>query len=289
MIRKILIIFLLFLFLGFLIPSLHFSFAQIPNLDQLDDSNQQQNTLPPNFNELPDFVQAEILKQQQNLGGLPEGSDDMPGITCGDADNPEANKCCSGKELKSFSGNIVPDKICLFGACVTDLINWPINFALNLFKVPQLLDMQKETNVSACVNGTPSNEGSNSCKCIPVKASARILCDNYLKGKPEYGKCVDCTEKQGGIWTGFECIKSDVRGFVTNTLLGTGLGLAGGAAFLCIIYAAFLMQTSQGNTEKLKKAREYLTNCIMGLLLIIFSIIILRLIGVEILRIPGFG
>ena len=58
---------------------------------------------------------------------------------------------------------------------------------------------------------------------------------------------------------------------------------------MCIIYSAYLIQFSRGNPERIKKAREYLTSCIMGLLLIIFSIFILRLIGVDILRIPGFG
>ena len=38
----------------------------------------------------------------------------------------------------------------------------------------------------------------------------------------------------------------------------------------------------------LKKAQELITSCIMGLMLIIFSIFILRLIGVDILKIPGF-
>ena len=50
-----------------------------------------------------------------------------------------------------------------------------------------------------------------------------------------------------------------------------------------------MMQTSQGNPEKLKKAQEMLTSCIMGLMLIIFSVLILRLIGVDILKIPGFN
>jgi hypothetical protein len=66
-----------------------------------------------------------------------------------------------------------------------------------------------------------------------------------------------------------------------------GVGLAGIAAFLCIIYAAFILQTSRGNPERIKKAREYLTNCIIGLLIIIFAVFVLRLIGVDILQIAG--
>ena len=77
--------------------------------------------------------------------------------------------------------------------------------------------------------------------------------------------------------------------FIEETIFGLGIGLAGMVSLLCIIYAAFTMQSSQGNPEKIKKAQELLTSCIMGLILIIFSVFILRLIGVSILRIPGFS
>jgi hypothetical protein len=68
-----------------------------------------------------------------------------------------------------------------------------------------------------------------------------------------------------------------------------GIGLAGGVAMLCIMYSAFRMQTSQGNPEAIKKAQETLTSCITGLVLIIFSVLILRIIAQDILRIPGFN
>jgi len=85
------------------------------------------------------------------------------------------------------------------------------------------------------------------------------------------------------------CVYTDTKDFIEKTVFGLGIGLAGGFALLCIIYAAFMMQSSQGNPEKLKKAQELITSCIMGLMLIIFSVFILRLIGVSILKIPGFG
>jgi hypothetical protein len=58
---------------------------------------------------------------------------------------------------------------------------------------------------------------------------------------------------------------------------------------LGIIFSAFQIQISQGNPEKIKKAREMLTSFVIGLLVIIFSVFILRLIGVDLLRIPGFS
>jgi hypothetical protein len=100
--------------------------------------------------------------------------------------------------------------------------------------------------------------------------------------------CIRGASGTVGIWTSIGCISSDLKGFISQTLLSWGIGLAGIIALLCIIYSAFQMQTSQGNPEKIKKAQELLTSCIMGLMLIIFSIFILKLIGVNILKIPGF-
>ena len=91
-----------------------------------------------------------------------------------------------------------------------------------------------------------------------------------------------------GVWTGIGCVYTDTKAFIEKTVFGMGIGLAGVLALLCIIYSAFMMQSSQGNPEKLKKAQEMITSCIMGLMLIIFSVFILRLIGVDILNIPGF-
>jgi hypothetical protein len=46
---------------------------------------------------------------------------------------------------------------------------------------------------------------------------------------------------------------------------------------------------SQGNPEKIQAAREQLTAAIVGLLFIIFSLVIIQVLGYDILHIPGFG
>ncbi len=66
------------------------------------------------------------------------------------------------------------------------------------------------------------------------------------------------------------------------------LGLAGGIALLLIIYSGYKLMTSQGNPEAIQGARETLPSAIVGLLFIIFSMVILQVIGAGILGIPGF-
>jgi hypothetical protein len=66
------------------------------------------------------------------------------------------------------------------------------------------------------------------------------------------------------------------------------ISLGGGIAFLIMGVGAFLFITSQGNPEQLQKGKEMIVSAGAGLLFIIFSIFLLRLIGVDILKIPGF-
>lgn len=82
-------------------------------------------------------------------------------------------------------------------------------------------------------------------------------------------------------------ISTDPASFI-KSIFGILLSLAGGVALLLIIISGYRLMTSQGNPEKVQAAREQLTSAIVGLLFIIFSLAILTIIGVDILRIPGF-
>lgn len=228
------------------------------------------------------------VNQPPKIPGLPKN---VPGVTCGDATNRTINQCCVGQEIKDPVDNLFPDDFgCVFSLCISKVLRSLASGLVSLTGVRKDIDsFQGDLDTNPCVSGNPSAKASDpSCVCIEDKSSSKILCDKFLSNRPEYGKCVECAEKKQGVWTAIGCVDTDASKFVSNTVLGTAVGFAGVAAFLCIIYSAFLMQTSAGNPERLKKAREYLTNCIIGLILIIFSVFILRLIGVDILKIPGF-
>ena len=98
-----------------------------------------------------------------------------------------------------------------------------------------------------------------------------------------------CISQENCYWSGIGSVYTDLPSFINKNLFGIFLSLAGILTLLCIIYSAFILQTSSGNPERIKKARQYLTSCITGLLLIIFSIFILRVIGGDIIKIPGFS
>lgn len=162
-------------------------------------------------------------------------------------------------------------------------------------KCKDLESFTKTTNDTACIIGEPSTvDFSNpGCRCVLADSpgpseSMIIMCKRYLTSSKELPNCISCANTNG-MWTGMGCLPLDIKTLIGSFVLSTGIGLGGGLALLCIIYSAFMMQSSQGNPEKLKKAQEMITSCIMGLMLIIFSIFIMKIIGVNILRIPGFG
>jgi hypothetical protein len=94
----------------------------------------------------------------------------------------------------------------------------------------------------------------------------------------------------GGINTAIGCI--DVLGPI-ETFLGEilkwAVGVGAGIAFLMIIYSGFMIMTATGDPKRMQAGKELLTSAVSGLVLIILSIFILNVIGVDILRLCKFG
>ena len=168
---------------------------------------------------------------------------------------------------------------------------------LNANKNPNVLAAQDvcsvvkdDTERGACIACKYSGKFWNRAGCTdkPLRTlETRRLCQN-IEDSVEKQKCVNCSY-EGGNWTAIGCIQPNIAIFIRQQLFGIGLGIAGTFALGCIMYAGFLLQTSTGDPEKVKKAQELMTSCITGLIIIIFSIVILRIIGVDILRLPGLS
>lgn len=112
-----------------------------------------------------------------------------------------------------------------------------------------------------------------------------------------YGDAVDCAQSLnsaaclkcvsgGGNFTTFGCIPGTQGGFV-SFFLRIAVMLGGAISLLTIIYGGFLLLTSSGDPVKLVRGKAAIFSAVGGLLLVIFSLVILRVIGVDILGIPG--
>ena len=249
---------------------------------------------------LNSFLFFSLVKVEAQTPTPVNQSIQIPGVTCGDAEaeKDEVKRCCLQSKLSITERIGFPADLCMINEgpirmlCPANWIN-PITDYLSTLPVIKKLNEEYlpalSKDMNPCINGNPStSDYSNpSCICVLQQASTTFLCEKYLKDSKDYGSCVSCSSS--GVWTSIGCVKNNLNSFIGETVFDFGIGLAGGFSLLCIIYAAFMMQSSQGNPEKLKKAQEMITSCIMGLMLIIFSVFILRLIGVNILKIPGFG
>jgi hypothetical protein len=87
-----------------------------------------------------------------------------------------------------------------------------------------------------------------------------------------------------GIESGIGCIPTryqDLAAWVLSIALGIGGSLAVGL----IIMSGYKIMTSQGDPEKLEDAKGTLTAAISGLLFIVFSVTIYRLVAKNLLNI----
>lgn len=95
------------------------------------------------------------------------------------------------------------------------------------------------------------------------------------------------TDTDPAIKTAIGCIHTSPVGFIKDALKFI-LGIAGGLAFLMMLLGAFQMLTSAGNPETLNAGKDRLTSAVIGLLFVIFSVLLLQIIGVDILGLPQF-
>lgn len=70
----------------------------------------------------------------------------------------------------------------------------------------------------------------------------------------------------------------DAEGLV-NSIVGIAVPLATMSVVILVVYAGYILMSSQGNPDKLKEGKEVLTNAIIGFLVILLSVAILLLLS----------
>lgn len=145
-----------------------------------------------------------------------------------------------------------------------------------------------------CVGGLAGDrqcqslEGYDGYLCLLATDSARLVCRLPDSGEG-HNPCTPDSEGNAP----FKCqtaigeISTSPGGFIKSVLVLI-LSLSGGIIILLIIINGYKLMVSQGDPEKVKEARESVMSAIAGLLLIIFSIVILQFITVDVLHLPGF-
>lgn len=128
---------------------------------------------------------------------------------------------------------------------------------------------------------TPEGKAFSYCEQVP-SGPQRAACLQCVGG------AIDDKGNQTKVFTALGCISVSGKELASD-LVTILLGIAGGIALLAILVASFLLAISQGETQKVKSAKELITAAVSGLLFLIFSIVILEFLAVDIFKIPGLN
>ena len=120
--------------------------------------------------------------------------------------------------------------------------------------------------------------------------------DINLTPPPNWADCHKCLidpatgPRDRTYYTVLGCFSTDPSGgpFV-RSVLSIIFGMAGGTAFLMVLWGSAMVLTSSGDPVRLQSGKETIISSVAGILLILFSTFLLSVIGVDILKIPGFG
>lgn len=212
-------------------------------------------------------------------------------------------RCCAPKNLSLLmqaagtcqgygaGSNLVQQGICYYYtsdfAPNYTILSGHSSFTLSGFNFPNCSDMTLHDFGDPNYHGiTDSVRGCQAAYSTPLKCCAPNTQSPVPIAPPppcnfdKNGNCVSVTTAIGTIGI-------DIASLV-QTIFTLLLSLSGGVALLLIAFNGYVIMTSQGDAEKLKGAREAITAAIIGLVFMIFSIVILKIIGVDILRIPDF-
>ena len=127
---------------------------------------------------------------------------------------------------------------------------------------------------------------------VQATNSAYIVCEQIPNSLPQKGACQTCAgsidgEPQG-MWTAIGCVPTNIQNMMKIAIY-LGISISGGIGMVSLITAGFLYSISSGDPKRTTQAQELMTSTVIGLLFIIFSVTILKFIGSDLMKIPGFG
>ncbi len=152
-------------------------------------------------------------------------------------------------------------------------------------------EFPQKVDINSCHNFTLFSPNRKKVSSLQdLHSLANTPCRFLDPNAPEYQNCINCMgnakSPTGKVWTVFGCVDTTSTGGLFSTVFKFLSYMLGGVAMLLLIYASFLYITSQGDAEKIKTAKSLLTAIFAGMLFIIFSIMIMKFVGITLLDLP---
>lgn len=143
-----------------------------------------------------------------------------------------------------------------------------------------------------CPPNPPPQSWEKCRQCLYPQASSDPSTKETLLINPETN--LPISPIKGRIFTFLGCIgigntsfeeKESVGNF-TQTILNIIFSIAGGVAFLYILYGSFIIATSQSDPEKLNYGKRLINGAIIGLIFSLFSVFLVNFIFSNVLKLP---
>lgn len=105
------------------------------------------------------------------------------------------------------------------------------------------------------------------------------------------------TPLPGRMYTQLGCLGTNLGGFqqegaaagVVQALLNVVFSIVGGVGFLTLIYASFIIMTSQSSPERMNYGKKLVVGAIVGIIFSLSSVFMINLLASGVLKIPGFS
>lgn len=124
------------------------------------------------------------------------------------------------------------------------------------------------------------------CSPNAVTRQGTDACYNADNTLDENGQaCINCYEN-GGLWVAIGCVDPTPLGIITG-LIRIAFGVMGGVALLQLIQAGVMYQ--KGDQAGIEKAKGQVIATLSGIALLVFSVLALRIIGINVLDVLPEG
>lgn len=158
-----------------------------------------------------------------------------------------------------------------------------------LFVRPEYVElhdsMTSNVLIPAIADSPVSNLPGSDVTEIPRDGNAQGLEACTIVEAGQSAACRNCL-RANGTWTALGCIVTTPEGLFAS-IVRLALGVMGGVALLRMIYLGYIYQV--GSDKQIAAARQGVLSTLAGLVILVFSVVLLRIIGVNILDIVPAG
>lgn len=241
---------------------------------------------------------------------------------CNRSDLPNYWSCpgdytCGGKDTKCKTGTVYQRQTASCGVCDPAELS-TITCKCGHDPKPGQTNFS-QVNDFTCKNGFGETFGPSFCSdatqaCYDDKPTATMRKSDVANGQTLYGiQCLTPEQKNGAeptkpppappcadpneiknkgtcsaINSALGVLSTEPGKFISQ-IFGIVLATSGAIAVILIMRAGYQIMTARGNPEGLQKGREQIVAAIVGLMFLLFSFVLLQVIGGDLLGIPNFG